>query len=219
VNRAFFLANLKCVLLSLFFISNSKIQQCKIEINQIKNMLKLIAQWYFKWIAWKIEGSIPPDIKKCVIVAAPHTSNYDYPITISVFYILGIPVRFLGKKQLFSFPLGILMRATGGIAVDRSKKNNLVEYMIRLFEENESLFLLIPPEGTRSAVNEWKTGFYRVAEAAQVPIVLGYLDYKKKIAGFGNIFYPTGDLEKDMKEIKAFYKNITPKYPEKYRLE
>jgi 1-acyl-sn-glycerol-3-phosphate acyltransferase len=130
---------------------------------------------------------------------------------------LGLKVKFLGKKQLFSFPLGILMRATGGIAVDRSKKNNLVEYMTNLFQENESLYLLIPPEGTRSAVKEWKTGFYRVAEAANVPIVLGYLDYGKKVAGFGTMFYPTGDMEKDMAEIKAFYSQITPKYPEKYK--
>jgi 1-acyl-sn-glycerol-3-phosphate acyltransferase len=181
-------------------------------------MIAWIAKWYFKSIGWKIEGRIPTDIKKCVVVAAPHTSNYDYPITLSVFYTLNMKVRFLGKKQLFSFPLGILMRATGGIPVDRSKKNNLVEYMAHLFNENESLYLLIPPEGTRSAVKEWKTGFYRVAEMTNVPIVLGYLDYAKKVAGFGTLFYPTGNLEKDMQEIKAFYQKITPKYPEKYQI-
>jgi 1-acyl-sn-glycerol-3-phosphate acyltransferase len=180
-------------------------------------MIAWVAKWYFKSIGWKIEGSIPADIKKCVVVAAPHTSNYDYPITLSVFYTLGLKVKFLAKKQLFSFPLGILMRATGGIPVDRSKKNNLVGHMTNLFAENENLYLLIPPEGTRSAVKEWKTGFYRVAEAAKVPIVLGYLDYAKKIAGFGKLFYPTGNLEKDMEEIKAFYKTITPKYPAKYQ--
>ncbi len=180
-------------------------------------MIELVAKWYFKSIGWKIEGSIPPEIKKCVVVAAPHTSNYDYPITLSVFYTLGLKVKFLAKKQLFSFPLGVLMRATGGIPVDRSKKNNLVDYMTNLFATQESLCLLIPPEGTRSAVKEWKTGFYRVAEAAKVPIVLGYLDYKKKTAGFENVFYPSGDMEKDMILIKDFYKAITPKYPDKYK--
>ncbi|WP_448520221.1 lysophospholipid acyltransferase family protein [Rhodoflexus sp.] len=180
-------------------------------------MIAQIAKWYFRSIGWTIKGTIPPDIKKCVVVAAPHTTNYDYPIALSVFYTLNLPVRFLGKKQLFSFPLGILMRATGGIAVDRSKNNNLVEYMVNLFTQHEQLYLLIPPEGTRQAVKEWKTGFYRVAEAAGVPIILGYLDYAKKEAGFGKVFYPTGDIEADMKEIKAFYKNVTPKYPDKYR--
>lgn len=180
-------------------------------------MIAFVAKWYFRWIGWKIQGGIPTDIKKCVVVAAPHTSNYDYPIALSVFYTLNLKVKFLGKKQLFSFPLGILMRATGGIAVDRSKKNNLVEYMVEMFAEKDSLYLLIPPEGTRNAVKEWKTGFYRVAEAAGVPIVLGYLDYTKKIAGFDRMFYPSGDMEKDMADIKAFYSTITPKYPEKYK--
>lgn len=180
-------------------------------------MIAFVAKWYFKWIGWKIQGGIPADIKKCVVVAAPHTSNYDYPITLSVFYTLNMKVKFLAKKQLFAFPLGILMRATGGIAVDRSKKNNLVEHMVEMFTEKDSLYLLIPPEGTRNAVKEWKTGFYRVAEAAGVPIVLGYLDYAKKVAGFEKILYPSGDMEKDMIDIKAFYSNITPKYPEKYK--
>lgn len=180
-------------------------------------MIVFVAKWYFKLIGWRIEGSIPADIKKCVVVAAPHTSNYDYPITLSVFYTLGLKVKFLGKKELFSFPLGILMRATGGIPVNRSKKNNLVEYMVSLFAEKESLYLLIPPEGTRNAVKEWKTGFYRVAEAAGVPIVLGYLDYAKKVAGFENMFYPSGDMEKDMALIKAFYSKVTPRHPEKYK--
>jgi len=180
-------------------------------------MIAFVAKWYFRWIGWKIQGGIPANIKKCVVVAAPHTSNYDYPITLSVFYTLNLKVKFLAKKQLFSFPLGILMRATGGIPVDRSKKNNLVEYMTEMFAEKDRLYLLVPPEGTRNAVKEWKTGFYRVAEAAGVPIMLGYLDYAKKVAGFENMFYPSGDMEKDMAAIKAFYSKITPKYPEKYK--
>jgi 1-acyl-sn-glycerol-3-phosphate acyltransferase len=111
------------------------------------------------------------------------------------------------------------MRATGGIAVDRSRNNNLVEYMTALFQQHDELFLIIPPEGTRKAVKKWKTGFYRVAEQAGVPIVLGYLDYAKKEAGFGKLFYPTGNLEKDMEEIKIFYSKVSPKYPGKYSYE
>jgi 1-acyl-sn-glycerol-3-phosphate acyltransferase len=182
-------------------------------------MIALIAKLYFRWIGWKIVGVDPTQLKRCVVVAAPHTSNYDYPIALSVFYTLNMRVKFLAKKQLFSFPLGLLMRATGGIAVDRGKKSNLVDYMVGLFAQQTELCLLIPPEGTRSAVREWKTGFYHVAVAAQVPILLGYLDYAKKTAGFGQVFHPTGDLEADMRVIKEFYKTIAPKYPDKYRDE
>ncbi len=182
-------------------------------------MIALVAKWYFRFIGWKIVGIDPSRFEKCVVVAAPHTSNYDYPITLSVFYTLNMRVRFLAKQQLFAFPLGLLMRATGGIPVDRSRKNNLVEHMISLFAEKEHLCLLIPPEGTRNAVKEWKTGFYRVAEAAKVPILLGYLDYAKKTAGFSDAFYPTGDMDRDMEHIKDFYKTVTPKYPDKYRAE
>ena len=180
-------------------------------------MISFFFRTFFKLSGWSIAGRVPDHIKQCVVVAAPHTSNYDYLYSLAVFFELKMPVKFLGKKELFAFPLGLLMRATGGIAVDRSKKNNLVDYMVGLFKEYNELFLLIPPEGTRSAVKEWKTGFYRVAQTAKVPIILGYLDYKKKEAGFGKVFYPTGDLEKDMIEIKAFYQSVTPRHPNKYR--
>lgn len=178
--------------------------------------MKFLSKLYLKLIGWKIVGTVPDHVKQCVMIAAPHTSNYDYPIAMAVFYALRIKIRFLGKKELFRFPLGILMRATGGIAVDRSKHNNLVEYMISLFDSHERLVMLIPPEGTRKKVKEWKMGFYHVALGANVPIMLGYLDYKNKIAGMENLFYPTGDVEKDMTNIKEFYKKVTPKYPNLY---
>ncbi|MEX1239098.1 MAG: 1-acyl-sn-glycerol-3-phosphate acyltransferase, partial [Cyclobacteriaceae bacterium] len=129
-----------------------------------------------------------------------------------------VRVRFLAKKSLFKFPVGILMRVTGGLAVDRSKHNNLVEAMIDMFASNERLVLLIPAEGTRSYVKEWKSGFYYTALGAGVPIALGYLDYGQKIAGFGELFYPTGDYQQDLVRIQNYYRQFRPKYPEKSSL-
>lgn len=111
------------------------------------------------------------------------------------------------------------MRASGGIPVDRSKHNNMVEAMINLFQQKEELILMIPAEGTRGYVKEWKSGFYHTAVGANIPIVMGYLDYGKKIAGFGDVFYPTGDYQKDLKEIQNFYRQFTARHPEKSSLK
>jgi 1-acyl-sn-glycerol-3-phosphate acyltransferase len=152
------------------------------------------------------------------MVGAPHTSNMDFPIALATLFGSGVGVRFLAKQSLFKFPLGILMRTTGGIPVDRSRHHNMVDMMIQMFEDHDRLILLIPAEGTRSYVKEWKSGFYHTAVGANVPIALGYLDYGKKEAGFGKLFYPTGDYEKDLVEIKNFYRQFTPRYPEKSSL-
>lgn len=180
--------------------------------------MKWLCGLYLKLIGWKIGSVLDPSIKKCVLVAAPHTSNWDYPISLATLYACGVRVRFLAKNSLFKFPLGILMRATGGISVDRSKHNNLVESMIAMFKAYEELILMIPVEGTRSYVKEWKSGFYHTAIGAGVPIVLGYLDYGKKVAGFGDLFYPTGDYEKDLVSIQDFYRKFTAKHPHKSSL-
>lgn len=180
--------------------------------------MRWLCRFYLKLIGWKIGSTLDPSIKKCVLVAAPHTSNMDYPIAMATLYGCGVQVRFLAKESLFKFPLGILMRATGGIPVDRSRHTNMVEAMIGMFEQNNNLKLLIPAEGTRSYVKEWKSGFYYTALGAKVPIALGYLDYGKKIAGFGDLFFPTGDYQTDLAEIKTFYRQFTARYPEKSSL-
>lgn len=152
------------------------------------------------------------------MVAAPHTSNWDYPIALATLYANGVKVRFLGKDSLFKFPLGMLMRATGGMPVDRSKHNNLVDALVNTFRQHDELILMIAVEGTRSYVKEWKSGFYFTAMGANVPIVMGYLDYKNKVAGFGDLFYPTGDYKQDLIAIQNFYRQFTAKYPEKSSL-
>jgi len=180
--------------------------------------MKWLCKLYLKFIGWKTGSKLDPSIKKCVVVAAPHTSNWDYPIALATLYANGVKVRFLAKDSLFKFPVGILMRATGGMPVDRSKHNNLVDALVNTFQQHEDLILMIAVEGTRSYVKEWKSGFYHTALGANVPIAMGYLDYKNKVAGFGDLFYPTGDYTNDLVDIQNFYRQFTAKYPDKSSL-
>ncbi len=178
--------------------------------------MKLIAKLYFAIIGWKTFNGIPAHVPKYVMIGAPHTSNWDFPITMGALLIMGVKVNYLAKKELFKFPLGIIMRYFGGIPVDRRKKNTrMVDNMINEFKLHDKLVLLVPPEGTRGYVKEWKSGFYYVALGAGVPIGLGYLDYAKKEAGIAKLFYPTGDYMKDVEEIKTFYRGIQARHPER----
>lgn len=180
--------------------------------------MRWLCKLYLRLIGWRTGSVLPPSVTKCVLVAAPHTSNMDYPISLATLYAAGVRVRFLAKKSLFRFPLGILMRLTGGLPVDRSKHHNMVEAMIDMFSRREKLILMIPVEGTRSYVKEWKSGFYYTALGANVPIALGYLDYGRKIAGFGELFYPSGNYAADLEVIKNYYRQFRAKYPEKSSL-
>lgn len=191
-------------------------------------MRKLIFRIWGKCIlgltGWKVvgaEGELPP---KCVVVAAPHTSNFDFFIARSAFEILDMPVRFTIKKEWMGFPLGWLLRALGAIAIDKSvrsgeKKGSSVEEMAALFQEHDKLAILVTPEGTRSLRTEWRTGFYHVAKLAKVPLVLGYLDYQKKEAGIGRIIYPGDDMQADMVSIMQFYSGVKARFPEKFSID
>jgi 1-acyl-sn-glycerol-3-phosphate acyltransferase len=137
----------------------------------------------------------------------------------AVFFKLKIPVRFLAKKELFVWPLRGILKSVGGIAVQRSKSSNLVDDIITMFSNEKELMLMIPAEGTRGSVTKWKTGFYHVALGAKVPVLLGFLDYENKIAGFGPLLYMTGDAATDAKKIKDFYRNIKGKHPENFDVE
>jgi len=131
-------------------------------------------------------------------------------------YKFRIKLKWMGKDQLFKGPLGWLMKAMGGIAIDRSKANNVVSQMIEIYGAANELAVAIPPEGTRSKVPYWKTGFYNIAHGSDVPIMLGFLDYERKIGGIGGEFITTGDYEADLIEIKKFYANISAKFAERY---
>jgi 1-acyl-sn-glycerol-3-phosphate acyltransferase len=182
-------------------------------------MLNLISKFYFWLIGWKAIGK-KPEFKKFILVAAPHTSNWDFPITIAACSLLGVKINFLAKKSLFKFPLGSLMKALGGIPVERTKSTNMTERMVELFNNRDELALIVAVEGTRGLVSEWKSGFYYMAVEAKVPIVLGFLDYGRKRGGFfDDIFHPSGNFEEDLPKIKAYFKGITPKHPEKSSLK
>jgi len=168
---------------------------------------------------WKVGETIPPEVKKCVVIAAPHTSNWDFVYALGTFHNLGLPVQYVAKKELFRFPFRGFFQATGGIPVDRSKSQNFVDAIIRKFNESDSLYLLMAAEGTRKRVTRWKSGFYHVAMGAGVPIMMGYLDYQNKVAGFGHVLYPTGNKEQDMARIRAFYADKTGKNPELFDID
>jgi len=174
-----------------------------------------IAAFIYKLLGWKTVGSIPPELKKYVILAAPHTSNWDFLYGRLYFYIFKIPVKFFIKKELFFFPMGFLFDLMGGVPVDRSKNTNLTDEIAKSFERNDKMAMMVTPEGTRSYSPDWKKGFYFIAQKANVPIILGFLDYPKKEAGFGPVFYPTGDVDKDIEEIKSFYRTKKGRFPEK----
>ncbi len=149
-----------------------------------------------------------------MMIAAPHTSNWDFLYARCAFYIMGIDVRATIKKEAFIGPLGWWLKKLGGLPVDRSKKTSLVSQMASILNNSERMVIMITPEGTRQYQPRWRKGFYHTAVEAKVPIVLGYLDYPNKEAGVGPVFYPTGDIDRDMEEIMAFYRTKKGKYPE-----
>lgn len=173
----------------------------------------------FKLLGWKLVGNIPDDVKKCVITVAPHTSMADFILGRLAYCYLDRNVRYLIKKELFDIPVlkSILLRL-GGMPVDRSGRNNIVNQAAALFGKYDDLNIIIAPEGTRKLVRNWKKGFYYIAIKANVPIVLGFLDFKKKELGFGPTFYPTGNFEEDWKQMEVFYRGINAKHPERYNL-
>lgn len=175
---------------------------------------RAIFLFLFKLAGWRVKGEFPPD-KKLVVIAAPHTSNWDLPFMLAVALYYRVNLRWMGKDALFKGLFGGLMHALGGIPIDRSKSNNVVDQMIDIYGDADDLVVAIPPEGTRSKVRYWKTGFYNIAHGAGVRIALGYLDYKNKHGGVGAVLETTGDYEADLKIIKDFYSGITAKFEDK----
>jgi 1-acyl-sn-glycerol-3-phosphate acyltransferase len=176
-------------------------------------MIARLARWLLSLRGWKVIGTTPT-VPKFVIIAAPHTTNWDFPITLLAATALNMRVKWLAKHTLFKFPFGGIMRALGGIPVDRTASHNMVENAIQILKDSTRLGLIVPPEGTRSKSTRWRTGFYHIAKGAHVPIVCGFLDYRKKEGGIGLTFIPTGDIEADMQQLRTFYGGITGKHPE-----
>ncbi len=180
----------------------------------VNTLLRAFSILFLKLTGWKIEGHLPPDGQKSVLIAAPHTSNWDLPYTLMVAFVLRLNIYWMGKEQIFKPPFRGLMMWLGGIPVKRKSANNLVAASVQAIKEaNGPLQLVVPPEGTRSKVRYWKSGFYYIATGAGVPIVLAYMDYERKISGLGPVFHPSGDLEADLARIKAFYAPYKGKNP------
>lgn len=167
-------------------------------------------------LGWRIEGSFP-DVPKAVIIAAPHTSNWDGAITLATVLALRLRLSWMGKDSMFRWPFGRLLRWMGGIPIDRTGTRGVVQASIDTFRTNESLLMVIAPEGTRAAVaGEWKLGFYHIASGAGVPVVLGFIDFAHKAIGFGEMLLPTGDAAADLKKIRAFYDGKVPRHASRF---
>lgn len=175
--------------------------------------LHWFAQFSLWVMGWQIKGD-PPDLKKFVLIAAPHSSNWDFVYFLFIIFKFRMPVRWMGKKSMFILPFQGLLKRLGGIPVNRSVQGNLVASMAGEFTRANRMILTIAPSGTRQKVRKWKTGFYHIAMQADVPIVCGFLDYKKRQGGIGPVFFPTGDMDSDLKDIQDFYTDKPGKYPE-----
>ncbi|MDZ7589393.1 MAG: lysophospholipid acyltransferase family protein [Rubrivivax sp.] len=172
----------------------------------VSTVLRAFSLAFLRTTGWTIEGALPAHAAKCVLIAAPHTSNWDLPYTLMVAFALRLNIRWMGKHSLFGPPFGAIMRWLGGIAVDRQRSTNLVTASAQAIQAADGpLQLVVPPEGTRGRTRHWKTGFYFIALQARVPIVMAYMDYERKLSGLGPVFTPSGDVELDMAEIKRFY--------------
>lgn len=180
----------------------------------IRHLARWLALAFFKLAGWKTEGK-RPDIPKYVIIAAPHTSNWDFVYTLSLAFILRITPRIMMKGEWFRGPLGPFLRWLGAFPVDRSVSHNVVAQSVKAFQTHDRMVMVVPPSGTRKQVTYWKTGFYYIAANAGVPIVLGYLDYRRKAGGVGPMFRTTGDIHADMAVIRDFYADVTGKNPKK----
>ena len=182
----------------------------------LKARMKYWLGRFYLWLrGWKILGQKPP-YKKYLILAAPHTSSWDVPLMLAMSYIYGVRLNWIGKHTLFRWPLGILMRWLGGIPVDRRSRHNAVQQMVDEFARRDEMALAITPEGTRARADHWKSGFYHMAHAAQVPIVLGLLDFKRREGGLFEAVHTTGDVKADMDKIRAFYQGASGKFPEDF---
>lgn len=176
------------------------------------------AHWFGRlvmWLAgWRVEGEVPP-ANKMIVIAAPHTSNWDLIFLLGAAFTLNLSINWLGKDSLFRGPLGLILRFTGGIPIDRSRSNNMVSNLAQDIRDGDGCAIVVPPSGTRGYTEYWKSGFYWIAKEADIPLVCGYLDYARKVAGLGLSFVPSDSVKADMDRLRAFYEPIAAKFPAK----
>lgn len=185
----------------------------------VNTAMRALSRVVLRLMGWRTDGMTPDEIAahpKYVLIAAPHTSNWDFPVTLMVAFVLRLRVYWMAKASLFAGPLGPVARWLGGIPVDRSASSNLVQKTVDAFDARERLAVIVAPEGTRGKVTHWKTGFYHIAHGAGVPIGLAYLDYARKAGGIGRMYTTSGNIEADMVEIRAFYSGVTGKHRQQF---
>lgn len=174
-----------------------------------------IASLFLRATGWRVpapgEGA---QVRRCIVLAAPHTSNWDMPNMVAFAWIYGVRLRFMMKHTMFVGPAGWLFRRLGGIAIERHRRDGVVKQAADLFTDQDELVLVIAPEGTRGRTETWKSGFYHIARRAEVPVWLSYLDYGRREGGFGPAFDLTGDVGADMDAIRDFYADKTGRHPE-----
>lgn len=178
---------------------------------------KLASGFLLKTMGWKVEGSLP-ESKRNVVIGAPHTSMHDFKFAVLAAMYLQIKVRILVKKELFWFPLGAVLRLLGAIPVERKSNSNMVDRIADLINRSEEFYLAMSPEGTRRSVDRWRSGFYYIALAAKVPIIVVAIDYGRKIVKLNDAIQPTGDFDADFVKIMACFEGVLAKHPEKFRL-
>jgi 1-acyl-sn-glycerol-3-phosphate acyltransferase len=177
--------------------------------------MKKVSSFILKIFGWQTDLAVQMP-GKCVLVGAPHTTNWDFPLAIFGMAAMGIRFSWVGKHTLFQWPLSTIMRALGGIPLDRrSGGARFAMKVFELFRDRDQFILAIAPEGTRNRTEYWKAGFYKIALKSNVPIAIGYVDYRKKKVGIGKVFHPSGDKEHDISIVREFYRDKQGKYPEK----
>lgn len=168
---------------------------------------------FYKLMGWKFSGGFP-NLKKYIIIVVPHTSWHDFYIGLLVRNITGLKANFIGKKELFKAPFGWYFKWLGGSPVDRSGGKNYVEQLVELFNKNDEFRLAMAPEGTRKKVTQWRTGFYHIAKAANVPIIMVAFDFKNKEVRIAPPFYPTDSIEEDFKIMYTYFNGVEGKVKE-----
>jgi len=177
-------------------------------------MKKIYRFIFFRLMGWRLNGTISPDLKKCVMIVVPHTSWVDFFIGVMARGSIGLEMHYVAKKELFLFPFGAWFRWMGGAPLDRSRAENKVDAIAEIFSRREAFRLAIAPEGTRKKVDKWKTGFYYIALKADVPVVAIAFDYGKKEVKIAEPFYPTGNIDNDLKILEKFYIGVIGFVPE-----
>jgi 1-acyl-sn-glycerol-3-phosphate acyltransferase len=184
-------------------------QLININFTQVKFISKILLRLF----GWKLQQGVPKHIKKCVIIQAPHTSNWDFVIGKLAGYVFDVHPKIFIKKSVFFFPLGWMLKKMGGMPVDREKRNNIVEEIAYEMVVNDEFMVLLTPEGTRKYSPNWRRGFYYIAKAAQVPVIPVYICYEKKEIGFADPFPLSDNVENDIEKLKQFYRQFKGKHP------